>query len=286
MQTISSNYHKPVKAIFALTVLFLFQATGIKLRAQETESLPWQQRDRQEMKPIEYEYVREADVMWSKNIWRVIDTRQKMNLPFSYPERPLIQVIHEAAKKGDITVYDASVLNADRFVKVLPLAEVQKMGEKNDTMMIIDVENPDIERATPINQPLTWDKIKKYRVKEVWFFDTKNSTMQARIIAIAPVMEDYDANGNYRGDMTMYWVPYASLRNMLAKEEVFNPQSDAQRCSWEDLFEQRRFESYIYKESNVFDRNIQEYASGVDAQLESDRIKQELFEKEHDLWNY
>src|ERR1043165_7712405 len=144
MQTISSNYHKPVKAIFALTVLFLFQATGIKLRAQETESLPWQQRDRQEMKPIEYEYVREADVMWSKNIWRVIDTRQKMNLPFSYPERPLIQVIHEAAKKGDITVYDASVLNADRFVKVLPLAEVQKMGEKNDTMMIIDVENPEI----------------------------------------------------------------------------------------------------------------------------------------------
>jgi gliding motility associated protien GldN len=110
--------------------------------------------------------------------------------------------------------------------------------------------------------------------------------MQVRILGIAPVMEDYDDNGNYRGDMTMYWIPYASIRNLLATKEVFNAQSDSQRYSWEDLFEMRRFESYIYKESNVHDRNIQEYASGVDAQLESERIKQELFEKEHDMWNY
>jgi hypothetical protein len=48
----------------------------------------------------------------------------------------------------------------------------------------------------------------------------------------------------------------------------------------------RMFESYIYKESNVYDRNIQEYATGMDAQLESERIKQHLFETEHDMWEY
>jgi len=42
--------------------------------------------------------------------------------------------------------------------------------------------------------------------------------------------------------------------------------------------------SYIYKESNVYDRNIQEYATGPDGFLESDRIKQKIFETEHDLW--
>jgi len=73
---------------------------------------------------------------------------------------------------------------------------------------------------------------------------------------------------------------------MLAKEEVFNPGNDWQHYSWEDLLEMRRFESYIYKESNVHDRNIQEYATAIDAQLESERIKQEIMEKEHDLWNY
>ena len=56
--------------------------------------------------------------------------------------------------------------------------------------------------------------------------------------------------------------------------------------SWDDVFVSRMFQSYIYKESNVYDRAINEYASGKDIQLESDRIKQSIFEYEHDLWDY
>ncbi|HLP49877.1 MAG TPA: gliding motility protein GldN, partial [Chitinophagales bacterium] len=253
---------------------------------QDIDQLPWQQQNRKDMKPLPYEYVREADAMWSKNIWRVIDTRQKMNLPFGYPQKPLIQIIHEAAKKGEITVYDPAVDYADQFKKVLALSDVAKIGSSSDTSIQVDPENPDREISVLVKNELTWDKIKKFRVKEVWYFDTKLSAMQVRIIGIAPVMEDYDAAGNYRGDMTMYWIPYASLRDMLAKEEVFNPYNDTQHYSWEDLLEMRKFQSYIYKESNVFDRNIQEYTAGIDAQLESDRIKQQMFEYEHDMWNY
>ena len=274
------------------TIKIIFCAVAVvgvfinNLLAQDVEQLPWQKLDRKEMKPMEYEYVREADVMWSKNIWRIIDTRQKLNQPFGYPQKPLIEIIHEAAKRGEIKVYDPSVLNADQFKKVMDVNDVIKTGVKDDTVIQLDPMNPEREISVAVHNPLTWDKIKKFRVREVWFFDTKTSTMQVRIIGIAPVMEDYDADNNYRGDMTMYWIPYASLRDLLAKEEVFNAQNDSQHYSWEDLFEMRRFESYIYKESNVHDRNIQEYASGVDAQLESERIKQEIFEKEHDLWNY
>lgn len=270
-----------------LTVACLVLAGLISsAKAQDIDQLPWQQQDRKDMKPLPHEYVREADVMWSKNIWRVIDTRQKMNLPFGYPQKPLIQIIHEAAKKGEITVYDPAVDYADQFKKVMAVADVAKIGSSSDTSIQVDPENPDREISVLVKNELTWDKIKKFRVKEVWYFDTKLSAMQVRIIGIAPVMEDYDAAGNYRGDMTMYWIPYASLRDMLAKEEAFNPYNDTQHYSWEDLFEMRKFQSYIYKESNVFDRNIQEYTAGIDAQLESDRIKQQMFEYEHDMWNY
>lgn len=31
-------------------------------------------------------FLREADVMWSKKIWRIIDLKEKMNLPFGMPE--------------------------------------------------------------------------------------------------------------------------------------------------------------------------------------------------------
>ncbi len=253
--------------------------------AQQVENLPWAQRDRQQMKPLDYEPIREADVFWSKNVWRIIDTRFKMNKPFTYPQKPLIEIIHEAAKRGELTVYDPSALNADQFKQVLTTAQVSSIGVMSDSSFQINPLSGD-EELVGYNNPLTWDKITKYKVKEVWFFDENTSTMRVRIIGIAPVMEDYDAMGNYRGDMTMYWIPYASLRTMLAKQEVFNPGNDWQHFSWEDLFEMRKFESYVYKESNVHDRNIQEYATAIDAQIESDRIKQEIFEREHDLWNY
>jgi gliding motility associated protien GldN len=274
---------KALKRMIGLLALCVFLQN---IKAQEVEALPWQQRDRKDMKPLDYQYQRERDVFWSKNIWRIIDTRQKMNLSFAYPPRPLIQIIQQAALHGAIKVYDPAVENADQFKRVMDTSEVARIGVKRDTVIQINPVNPEKEDTVEVNNGLQYYRITKYRVKEVWFFDTRTSSMQVRIIGIAPVMEDYDEKGNYRGDMTMYWVYFADLRNILAKEEVFNPQNDWQHISWDDLFSMRYFESYIYKESNVFDRNIQEYASGADALLESDRIKQKIFETEHDLWEY
>ena len=162
---------------------------------QQTNSA-WQKRDRSEMRPLEWESVREADVMWSKNIWRMIDTRQKMNLPFSYPQEPLVQIIHEAAKRGEVDVYDASVVNADQCVKKLEVEMVRRTGTRDDTSMAYNILNPEIEEQQIVHEELAWNRITKYKIREVWYFDTHLSAMKVRILAIAPVMEDYDANGN------------------------------------------------------------------------------------------
>ncbi|MBL7942453.1 MAG: gliding motility protein GldN, partial [Flavobacteriales bacterium] len=52
------------------------------------------------------------------------------------------------------------------------------------------------------------------------------------------------------------------------------------------LFEHRMFHSYVIKESNVYDRSIISYKKGIDALLESEEIKNNLFLMEHDLWHY
>ena len=44
--------------------------------------------------------------------------------------------------------------------------------------------------------------------------------------------------------------------------------------------------SYITEEDNVYDRPIQEYATGLDALFESDKIKNDMFKFEHDLWSF
>ena len=47
-----------------------------------------------------------------------------------------------------------------------------------------------------------------------------------------------------------------------------------------------RFDSYIYKEQNVYDRRISEYVEGLEALLEAEKIKEVIFVKEHDLWEF
>lgn len=238
-----------------------------------------------EKEVIPYDDIREADVFWSKRVWRTVDTREKLNLMFRYPQQPLIEIIHTHASSGELPVYDNTAVNPDQFKEILDVDKVNSIGASSDTVWQINPITLEDEQVV-INNELTWDKIVKFKIKEDWFFDEETSTFQVRIIGLAPVMESYDANGNYRGDETMYWIYYPDLRPFLAKYEAFNPGNDAVRLSWEDIMEARLFSSFIYKESNVYDRVIQEYATGLDALFESDRIKQKLFEFEHDLWSY
>ena len=253
--------------------------------AQEPLDGAYQKVVTKEKEVIPYDFIREADVFWSKRIWRSIDVREKMNLPFKYPQQYLIEIIHSAAKNGELTVYDNSVVDGDQFKQVLPVEDVKKIGYKEDTVTQINPVTME-EETKVVKNELAWDKIIKFRLKEDWVFNANTSTMVCRIVGLAPVRELVLSDGTVAGDEVMYWVYYPDLRPILAKYEVFNPKNDAVRLSWEDLFEARMFESYIYKESNVYDRNIKEYATGIDQLLESERIKQNMFEFEHDLWNY
>jgi gliding motility associated protien GldN len=110
--------------------------------------------------------------------------------------------------------------------------------------------------------------------------------MLVRIIGLALIRERVLESGDVAGDEIMYWVYYPDLRNILAQNPVYNIKNDASTMSWEDLFEIRYFSSYIMKESNAYDRRIQEYATGLDLLYESDRIGNDIRNYESNLWEY
>lgn len=235
-----------------------------------------------EKRILPYDHIREADVFWEKRIWRVIDVREKINKPFTNPEMPFIQILMQAAQEGNITLY--SVLD-DKFKNPLTVDEASSIGASVDTIITFDPETFKEEEKIVRNE-LNWEDVKRYRVKEVWFFDEETSTMQVRILGIAPLREVYDDNDNFRYEQPLFWAYYPELRNVLAREPAFNPFNDAVRMSWEDIFEMRYFSSYIFKESNVYDRRIQDYKTNMDILLEAEKIKESIFEFEHDLWSY
>tara|TARA_Y100000589_G_scaffold138393_1_gene132420 strand:+ start:6814 stop:7680 length:867 start_codon:yes stop_codon:yes gene_type:complete len=246
-----------------------------------------------------YQHVREADVMWSTKIERVIDLREKMNQVFYYPLRPindrqnLIDVLVQAIKEGTLTAY-GNASNDDEFQSPMSPSEVENIGLNQlglQPMFVEEIEDPETGDAildTTYNDFSDYaHDVKKYRVKEEWFFDKQRSVMEVRIIGLCPVIDRRDEDGIYTGETSLFWVYFPEARKILSKAEVFNHRkNDAARLTYDDIFHKRFFSSRIVKESNKYDRKISEYKEGIDALLEAEKIKEEIFNLEHDLWEY
>jgi len=174
----------------------------------------------------------------------------------------------------------------DKFTKRLSTDDVLAMMAKTDTIFAFDPETYE-ERIQVVRNDINWADVKRFRLKEIWFFDKETSTLQVRILGIAPLIDVRDNDGNFRYEKAMFWVYYPHARNLLARHRVFTLGGNTNATiSWEDYLELRFFSSYIIKESNVYDRRIEDYARGVDALWESERIKNAIFNFEQDLWQY
>jgi len=126
----------------------------------------------------------------------------------------------------------------------------------------------------------------QYRVKEDWFFDKERSVLDVRILAIAPVVYSKDEQGQIQGMKELFWLYFPHCRFVLNNYFVYNDKNDAQWMSFDDLFWKRRFTSVMYKESNVFDRKMEAYKTGVDALFEAEKVKEEIRTIEHDVWTF
>jgi gliding motility associated protien GldN len=237
--------------------------------------------------PVPYVHIREADVFWGKTVWRVIDMREKINQPLYYPVKPtngrknLITVILEGLKENMIKAYETDQLDV-----VKSYEELMAGLQSTDSITMWRDYPPYEAYDTVIPKEFKPEDVLMFRLREYWVFDKQRSILECRIIGMCPVIIQYDDQGEYKGTKPLFWIHFPEARKVFAKNDVFNRQSDVQRMSYDDLFFKRMFSSYIIKESNVYDRFINEYAPGLDALLESDRIKEEIFLLEHDLWEY
>ncbi|MBV7533640.1 gliding motility protein GldN [Chitinophaga sp. sic0106] len=241
--------------------------------------------------PIVYDYIREDDRFWEKRVWQVIDVREKINLPFQYnvedeagTNQLFISILLNAIKNKEVEAFNPI---DDRFTTLMPYDEIEKKisGEERQVRSIDPVTGE--EKLVTTRDDFDPNTIKQYKIKEVWVFDKEASQLKVRILGIAPLMSRMNEDGSVRASIPLFWVYYPDMRPVLAKYDVYNQNNDASTISWEDLFEMRFFGSYVVKENNTYNREIKDYIKdGTMRLLEGQAIKDRIFNKEQDLWQY
>ena len=242
---------------------------------------------------LPYPYLREADVMYFRRIWQEMDLKQKINHPYYYPVEPIQDRRNLFDVIRDGLLYDGSLVaystgpsgEDDEFTVSLGPNEIDSILNPIEFIPQFDDDGEPMD-PIQVRRPIESEKITRYRLKEDWIWDRQRSERYVRIIGIAPMIEKLDQDGESQGHSPLFWLYYPECRYVFANADVFNLFNDAQRRTYEDLFQKRYFSSYIIKESNVYDRSVVEYARNMDALVESERIKEELFLLEHDLWHY
>jgi hypothetical protein len=164
------------------------------------------------------------------------------------------------------------VINEDNKSKIEEIAsgDLGDAGDGDIENSSEDDENQDVNGANDLSDPTSLNNLGLNSVQS-----NASSGAQADISSKSKWVT-----------APLFWIYFPELRQYIANYYVYNEDNDAQWMSFDDFFWKRRFSSYILKESNVFDRQVESYRYGIDALIESEAITEEIRTLEHDMWNF
>ena len=281
---------------FLITVLILITSNTISaqdnlLNATRVIDITKKTKDELSIendKPLDYGYINQRDILWSKIVWEFIDVNQKINLPYYFPIEPinnrrsLFDNLINGIKSGKIKdIYDDSY-----FETKLTNEEIE------EKLSYVREEIGDDGKKYSDTYTNKSEDNKGYMIKGMWYFDKRLGELKYRLLAIGPLGKDVKRKQDDSTeliDKPLFWVFYPSARQVLHNSKVFNPMNVSQPISYDHMLNARIFNSVIFREENSYgDRKISDYIKGnaLFQLLEADRIKESIRNKEIDMWNY
>lgn len=230
----------------------------------------------------------DADLEWTRTIYRQIDLSKDINAPLYFPEdvvdgqQNLFRILLSLVVDEKIPAYEyldgREVFTEKYQIKVPEMLDrfgiyYKQDGNGRGSKYVIE------EADVPTGQVLN------YYIVEKWEFDRRSNQMKVRVEAICPVLNKY---GDYGGEAKypMFWVKFDQLRPYLAQQYVFlTDDNNLARYSLDDYFTMNMYQGDIYKTKNLRNLSlVQQYPDPDDLKHAQDSIEQRLRAFDKNLW--
>lgn len=237
---------------------------------------------------IDYKFIQESDVLYSKRVWREIDTRDTANWSMIAPKSMLADIMFSSLMNEELTAYEVpDNKKVDYFMKPLKSPEILKRLADSTFVPKFDKDGNQIG-GSMMSQDFDPNSIKKFMIMEDWIFNQLTGTFEVRIWGIAPISE-LKVEGNIVDDYVPFWVYFPEFRYIMATRKVALADNDASNLSYDDWFTRRLFEGTVYKVSNPRDLPLSSFYEGealVKAQKQVDNeIQEKLAVLTRDYYN-
>lgn len=111
----------------------------------------------------------------------------------------LVKWLMDGAKSGKITACNSEGIPMNS-------EDVKNMGSE---ILHVTFQRPDPpyeDYDTTIRTELDYRDITRVRFMEEWYYDKHSNLIEKKVIAMAPVVENYAPDGKFRGYEALFWV--------------------------------------------------------------------------------
>ncbi len=233
----------------------------------------------------------EADLQWTKVVYRILDLTKGKNAALYYPEEPnedgqsLFFIIMRLLANNQISAYeylgDREMFTDDYKVKVsetfdrfhVLYSEAKGSTEKNPKYAVEDADIPGNE-------------ILSYYIIEKWEFDTRTNAMRSRVDALCPVLHREDGYGGEPVPYPMFWVKLNDIRPYIAQQYIFtDDDNNLTKYNLDDFFKLNMYTGDIYKVKNLQNKSLyQLYPDSAALKHAQDSIEERLHRFDKNLW--
>lgn len=229
-----------------------------------------------------------SEVVWKRDIYRVLDLQKEKNASLYYPVQPigksmnLFTYIFRHILDNSIVAYE---YNLDGYEDFSEQSKIDPRQMLENHSIYYEIQGED--SALVVNpSDLPSNEVLSYYIKESHYFDQRTSTYNSKVTAICPVLH---RAGEFTSEVTkypMFWLKYDEIAPLLSLQTVMSSSyNNVSTMTLDDYFTKNCYEGEIYKTVNLRNLAISQYCKdSASVKKEQQKIEKQLSDFRANLW--